>query len=509
MRTRSTHDSARHSLARSLFLLRARNSQAVKQQASGKRAALTQARCMYAEVGVERTQQWGGYAMRYREWRGGGLQGKRDPLLLRSGLPPNRAATAYRPVEMAVPFYSKKLAISWRAKPPKIVGLAGAIADSLPRFSGSSLDEGQDIRNLHLPEVAAAPSNFVLDLPRIADFERLKSPGGSWLFREKKKKRKRAKRRAAEFKELRENGVNKIFPLVHVKARPHKHAQSKEGKIDETLGWDPGEKERGNLQKHPVAPCTKGEMRESGAAMERETRGGRGRSGPFEGRERVDETKETRQGGGGAEKAGEKGGGCRGMRPWSRYIRAPVPAYARVFVYLCGTPENSADNKRNASDWYVRECRQCDSGDFGRERMSRARPVPLPYSTRTASRRIVSAALFSRRNTLVSHVSLPFYFVPRDVGGPSTRRFTASPGGLRPFSQITNSFTTDDNDDDSSSANRYSQGFSFLHCRSHLRKTHLAGGVFGINVAAGVPACRDQDNDLVSLSDSPSSSDLR
>lgn len=58
---------------------------------------------------------------------------------------------------------------------------------------------------------------------------------------------------------------------------------------------------------------------------------------------RVDETKETRQRGGGAEKAGEKGGGCRGMRPWSRYIRASVPAYARVFVYLCGTPENPAD----------------------------------------------------------------------------------------------------------------------------------------------------------------------
>lgn len=58
---------------------------------------------------------------------------------------------------------------------------------------------------------------------------------------------------------------------------------------------------------------------------------------------RVNETKETRHKGGGAEKAGEKGGGCRGMRPWSRYIRAPVPAYARVFVYLCGTPENPAD----------------------------------------------------------------------------------------------------------------------------------------------------------------------
>jgi len=58
---------------------------------------------------------------------------------------------------------------------------------------------------------------------------------------------------------------------------------------------------------------------------------------------RVDETKERRGRGGGAEEAGEKGGGCRGMRPWSRYIRAPVPAYARVFVYLCGTPENPVD----------------------------------------------------------------------------------------------------------------------------------------------------------------------
>jgi len=43
--------------------------------------------------------------------------------------------------------------------------------DSLPRLSGSSLDEGQDIRNLHLPEVAAAPSNFIPDLPRIAESE--------------------------------------------------------------------------------------------------------------------------------------------------------------------------------------------------------------------------------------------------------------------------------------------------------------------------------------------------
>ena len=48
-----------------------------------------------------------------------------------------------------------------------------------------------------------------------------------------------------------------------------------------------------------------------------------------------------------------------------------------------------------------------------------------------------------------------FHFVPRNVDWPCTKlRVAASPGGLRPFSQITNSFTTDDNDDDSSSANR-------------------------------------------------------
>lgn len=54
----------------------------------------------------------------------------------------------------------------------------------------------------------------------------------------------------------------------------------------------------------------------------------------------------------------------------------------------------------------------------------------------------------------------------------------------------------------------YSEGFSFQHSRPYLRKADLAGGVFGIDVAAGVPACRDQDNDLVSLPDSPAYSDL-
>lgn len=64
----------------------------------------------------------------------------------------------------------------------------------------------------------------------------------------------------------------------------------------------------------------------------------------------VDERKRRDEGEGeGAEeeagRRGKKGGGCRGMRPWSRYIRAPVPAYARVFVYLCGTPENPVDER--------------------------------------------------------------------------------------------------------------------------------------------------------------------
>lgn len=42
----------------------------------------------------------------------------------------------------------------------------------------------------------------------------------------------------------------------------------------------------------------------------------------------------------------EKGDGCRGMRPWSRYIHAPVSGLcARVFVYLCGTLENPVDER--------------------------------------------------------------------------------------------------------------------------------------------------------------------
>lgn len=52
---------------------------------------------------------------------------------------------------------------------PKIVDLVARASDSFARLSGSSLDEGQDIRNLHLLEVAAAPSNFVADLPRIVE----------------------------------------------------------------------------------------------------------------------------------------------------------------------------------------------------------------------------------------------------------------------------------------------------------------------------------------------------
>lgn len=59
---------------------------------------------------------------------------------------------------------------------------------------------------------------------------------------------------------------------------------------------------------------------------------------------------------------GEKGGGCRGMRPWSRYIRAPVPAYARVFVYLCGTPENPADERKIKKEMRKRESKENERG---------------------------------------------------------------------------------------------------------------------------------------------------
>lgn len=120
------------------------------------------------------------------------------------------------------------------------------------------------------------------------------------------------------------------------------------GPEEEALGGDPGEKGTGDLRKHPVAPCTKGEMREPdgkgnggcpiegvwdrrtlrGERAEWAFRGPREVKSPEDGPRpsravvsvviqegRVDETKETRQRGGGAEEAGEKGGGCRGMRP--------------------------------------------------------------------------------------------------------------------------------------------------------------------------------------------------
>lgn len=91
----------------------------------------------------------------------------------------------------------------------------------------------------------------------------------------------------------------------------------------------------------------------------------------------MDETKETRQRGGGAEVAGEKGGGYRGMRPWSRYIRAPVPAYARVFVYLCGTPENPAD---------VREIEGKKERQRERERARRTREKSSPVKRKDEDR---------------------------------------------------------------------------------------------------------------------------
>lgn len=115
---------------------------------------------------------------------------------------------------------------------------------------------------------------------------------------------------------------------------------------------------------------------------------------------RVDETKETRQRGRGAEKTGEKGVGCRGMRPWSRYIRAPVPAYTRVFVYLCGTPENPADvreigrkKEEGGEKQKERENAESERGAFSCEREGRGwREEPmasqgvLPFRYEGASR---------------------------------------------------------------------------------------------------------------------------
>lgn len=108
----------------------------------------------------------------------------------------------------------------------------------------------------------------------------------------------------------------------------------------------------------------------------------------------MDETKETRQRGGGAEVAGEKGGGYRGMRPWSRYIRAPVPAYARVFVYLCGTPENPADvreiegkkRETHRERESEREVFSCEREGRGQREEPMASQGVLPFRYEGASR---------------------------------------------------------------------------------------------------------------------------
>lgn len=84
----STHDAAK-----------AMRKQQAGKQASGQ--ASTQARCMCAEVGVERTTGVVEGRICDALPASGVTEGCRgkgaDPLVLRSGLPPNRAATAYRP----------------------------------------------------------------------------------------------------------------------------------------------------------------------------------------------------------------------------------------------------------------------------------------------------------------------------------------------------------------------------------------------------------------------------
>lgn len=62
------------------------------------------------------------------------------------------------------------------------------------------------------------------------------------------------------------------------------------------------------------------------------------------------------------------------MRPWSRYIRASVLAYARVFVYLCGTPENFADEseKEGTREKDRERERTWEQGERERERKKEA-----------------------------------------------------------------------------------------------------------------------------------------
>lgn len=91
---------------------------------------------------------------------------------------------------------------------------------------------------------------------------------------------------------------------------------------------------------------------------------------------RMDETKETRQRGGGAEKAGEKGGGCRGMRPWSRYIRAPVPCLCQgicVFMWNTGEPhrrERDGKKKERGREGEGRREKERESAQRAREESS-------------------------------------------------------------------------------------------------------------------------------------------
>lgn len=89
------------------------------------------------------------------------------------------------------------------------------------------------------------------------------------------------------------------------------------------------------------------------------------------------------------------------MRPWSRYIRASVLAYARVFVYLCGTPENFADEREGEREkergerkrtWEqeeqerTREAFSCEREGQGRREEPMASQGVLPFRYEGASR---------------------------------------------------------------------------------------------------------------------------
>lgn len=160
---------------------------------------------------------------------------------------------------------------------------------------------------------------------------------------------------------------------------------------------------------------------------------------------RMDETKETRQRGGGAEKAGEKGGGCRGMRPWSRYIRAPVPCLCQgicVFMWNTGEPhrcerDGKKKRKREGGRGKERERERarrerersfsCEREGRGRRKEPMASQGVLPFRYEGASRYTRESIRLCSKNTRKQTTAIPPSSPPhRHTATPPIAHFSSS-----------------------------------------------------------------------------------